>query len=80
MWPFGVRAQQAKSRRVGLLVAGFASDPPTNQHGLQALLDDLRARGWEEGRNILSEGRYAGSDPVRFPELAAELVELRSTS
>ena len=44
---------------------------------MQALLDDLRARGWEEGRNILLEGRYAGADPARFPELAAELVELK---
>jgi putative ABC transport system substrate-binding protein len=40
-------------------------------------LDDLRERGWEEGRNIAFERRFAGPDPARFPELAAELVELK---
>jgi putative ABC transport system substrate-binding protein len=40
-------------------------------------MDGLREHGWEEGRNVLIEARSAGSDPARFPDLAAELVALK---
>ena len=72
IWSTGTTSQSTTDGRAGDLICL----DPTNQRTLQALLDDLRARGWEEGRNILLEGRFAGSDPARFPELAAELVEL----
>src|SRR5262245_60823977 len=63
-------------RRVGILMSGLAADPATRKV-LQALVDGLRERGWQEGRNIMLEARYAGPDPARFPELAAELVALK---
>ena len=44
---------------------------------LQALVDDLREHGWEDGRNAVLEIRYAGPDPARFPELAVELDALK---
>jgi putative tryptophan/tyrosine transport system substrate-binding protein len=75
-WPFAVRAQEAKARRVGVLVTSSVSDPG-NKRTWQAFENDLRERGWEEGRNIVFERRSAGSDPARFPELAAELVALK---
>jgi putative tryptophan/tyrosine transport system substrate-binding protein len=74
--PFAVRAQEAKARRVGVLVTSSVSDPG-NVRSWQAFENDLRERGWEEGRNIAFERRSAGSDPARFPELAAELVALK---
>src|SRR5262245_23582811 len=65
-----------KPRRVGVLFSGVSSDPSTSQV-LQALVDGLREHGWEEGRNVVLEVRYAGSDPARFPEQAAELGALK---
>src|SRR5262249_2123845 len=65
-----------KPRRVGVLFIGLSSDlatPPV----LQALVDGLREHGWEEGRNVVLEVRYAGSDPARFAELVAEFDALR---
>src|SRR5262245_42543346 len=62
-----------KTRRIGILSSSSSSDPgPT----WQAFVDGLRELGWEEGPNLVLEGRFAGGDPVRFPELAAELVSL----
>ena len=63
-------------RRVGILMSGLAADPAT-RNVLQALVDGLRERGWQEERNVMLEARYAGPDPARFPELAAELVALK---
>ena len=63
-------------RRVGILMSGLAADPATKK-ALQALVDGLREHGWQEGRNVMLEARYAGPDPARFPELAAELVALK---
>jgi len=40
-------------------------------------VDGLREHGWEEGRNLILEGRFTGPDPARYPELAAELVALK---
>jgi len=65
-----------KPRRVGVLFIGLSSDPATPPV-LQALVDGLREHGWEEGRNVVLEVRYAGSDPARFAELAAEFDALR---
>src|SRR5512145_1078033 len=65
----------AKPKRVGVLMAGSLTDPFTNSLW-KALVHGLRELDWEEGRNVLIEGRFAGPDPTRFPELAAELVAL----
>jgi putative ABC transport system substrate-binding protein len=65
-----------KTRRVGVLLSGLSSDPaaiPVRQ----ALVDGLREHGWEEGRNMVLDVRFAGPDPARFLELAAELNALR---
>ena len=62
-----------RPRRVGVLFAGLSSDPSTRPV-LQALVDGLREHGWEEGSNVVLEVRYAGPDPARFVELAAEML------
>jgi len=64
-------------RRVGVLVPWLSSDPAKRPPELQALLDGLREHGWEEGRNVVLEVRYADLDPARLLELAAELGALK---
>src|SRR5262245_46866881 len=65
-----------RQRRVGVLFSGLSSDPATRPV-LQALVDGLREHGWDDGRNVFLEVRYAGPDPARFVELAAELGALK---
>ena len=66
----------AKPRRVGILWSGSPMDPFGNRLS-KALVDGLRELDWEEGRNVLIEARFAGSDLARLPELAGELVALK---
>src|SRR5262245_14057812 len=65
-----------KLRRVGVLMNGSLTDPVIRRDW-QGLVDGLRKHGWEEGRNVVVEGRFAGPDVARFHELAAELVALK---
>jgi putative ABC transport system substrate-binding protein len=70
MWPLAARAQQ-KIPRVGFMGNSTA--------GLEANLvgafrDGLRELGYEEGRNIAIEYRWADGNYARFPTLVAELI------
>ena len=68
-----VEAQQpARIPRVGILFFGSR-----NQPHLAVLQQGLRDLGYVEGKNIAFEYRYADGDLNRFPELAAELVQLK---
>jgi putative ABC transport system substrate-binding protein len=42
-----------------------------------SFLDGLREHGWEEGLNIVIEGRWTEGRPERYIELASELVSLK---
>src|SRR5262249_56185588 len=42
-----------------------------------ALFEGLRELGYEEGRNLIVERRYAGDRTERFQEFAAEMVRLQ---
>src|SRR3712207_593115 len=57
-------------RRIGLLLF---SNPQTDPN-TQAFRRALRDLGYEEGRNVLIDYRYAEGKPERLAELAAELV------
>ncbi len=71
--PVAAEAQQAgKVYRIGYL--GTVPPPP---HMWEPLLEGLRERGWVEGRNIVLERRFSEGWVERFPDLAAELVQLR---
>jgi putative ABC transport system substrate-binding protein len=73
LWPVVATGQQRGAvPRVGVLSPGF-TDPP----GLGALYEALRDLGYEDGRNVIIERRYANWQADRFPELAAELVRLK---
>jgi putative ABC transport system substrate-binding protein len=65
-----------KVRRVALLATTSSADAAMKR-ATQALVDDLRDLGWEEGRNLIIEQRFAGPNPARMSELAGELVDLK---
>jgi putative ABC transport system substrate-binding protein len=69
-WPLPVLAQ-AKVYRIGYIGTRF--DAPL----WQSFLDDLRKHGWEDGRNVVVEGRWAEARPGGYVELASELVSLK---
>lgn len=62
-----------KARRIGILFTSPPSDPGIPRLR-KAFMSDLRERGWEEGKNVVLEERFAGGDAARFPALAAELI------
>ena len=63
---------QAKVYRIGYIGTRF--DAPL----WQSFLDDLRNHGWEDGRNVVVEGRWAEARPGGgYVELASELVSLK---
>src|SRR5437899_5129076 len=70
---FSADAQTGKVHRVGVLVTSSAS---VNQPQSQALRQGLRDLGYEEGRNVVIEYRWADGDLERLPRLAKELVAL----
>src|SRR5262249_48496344 len=72
-WPRAARGQQPrKVWRLGVLQGGAPPEPL-----LDATKDGLRDLGYIEGRNIAFEVRWAEGKVDRFPDLAAELVELK---
>ena len=62
-------AQQAQK----LFRVGWLCSESTTQ-GLKVFVKALKARGYDEGRNIQIEQRYAYGNPERLQELADELV------
>ena len=71
--PPAVDAQPAsKHPRIGILRPGSPPDPL-----LDAFRQGLRELGYEEGRNISIEYRWAEGRDERLPGLAAELVRLK---
>jgi putative ABC transport system substrate-binding protein len=69
-WPLAARAQQAgKVWRMGFIAHGPESF-------YDALFEGLREYGYDEGRNLIVERRYARGQAKRFKEFAAEMVRL----
>lgn len=72
--PAAGRAQRTgKVYRVGFLGVLSASDYPDS---LNAFLEGLRELGYEEGKNLVIEYRWADGREERLPELAAQLVRV----
>jgi putative tryptophan/tyrosine transport system substrate-binding protein len=75
-WPVAARAQQSeRMRRIGVLQVAVADDPEMNRR-LAAFQGELGRLGWVQGRNLRVETRWAGGDPERIRNAAAELVAL----
>jgi putative ABC transport system substrate-binding protein len=62
--------------RLGFLSA-LSGPPGTASGNVDALHDGLRALGWLEGENIITEYRWAQGNYEFLPKLAAELVDLK---
>jgi putative tryptophan/tyrosine transport system substrate-binding protein len=69
-WPLDALAQQAgRVWRMGFIAHGHESF-------YDALFEGLREYGYEEGRNLMVERRYARGQVERFKEFAADMVRL----
>jgi putative ABC transport system substrate-binding protein len=74
-WPLTARAQQPdRVRRVGVLMGAPENDPETKRR-TSALVDNLGALGWIDGRNIRFDYRIT-TDVARMRGYAAEIVDL----
>lgn len=65
---------QQRTARIGVLDPGH---PAVRGPLIEAFRQGLRERGYEEGRNVVVETRYAEGRLERLPELAADLVRLK---
>jgi putative ABC transport system substrate-binding protein len=73
-WPFVARAQEAtKAYRIGFVGLPSAGSLPERPEAFCAGLRDL---GYQDGRNIVIEYRWAEERYERLPALFAELVRL----
>jgi len=69
-WPLDALAQQSgKVWRMGFIAHGHESF-------YDALFEGLREYGYEEGRNLMVERRYARGQVERFKEFAADMARL----
>ena len=73
--PFACLAQQnGKIWRVGFFLSGSKGTGGANE---EAFLAGMRDHGYEVGRNLIVDTRYAEGDPARWPAIADELITLR---
>ena len=66
--------QKQKIRRVGYFSSGSRSAGGSIN---DAFLAGMRDYGYEVGRNLIVDARYAEGDPSRYPALADELIALK---
>jgi putative tryptophan/tyrosine transport system substrate-binding protein len=75
-WPLAARAQSSdRLRRVALLM-GFPEGDAEGRACASALQRRLEELGWQDGRNIKIETRWAGGDPGKARTFAKELVAM----
>ena len=75
-WPLMANGQQSTGiKRVGVLM-GTAEGDPDQQAMVSVFSRALADLGWNEGKNIHIEYRWAAGDTARLPALAAELARL----
>jgi putative ABC transport system substrate-binding protein len=72
-WPLAARGQQALPV-IGYLYSGA---PELSAPWTAAFRQGLSESGFNEGRNVAIEFRWANNEPRRLPELAADLVRRR---
>ena len=76
-WPMVARGQQSdRVRRVGVLT-NLTSDDPLGQVRQKAFEQELQERGWEVGRAVHIDTRWAGGASDRYRTYAADLVALK---
>ena len=77
-WPVAVVAQPASALVVGFIAAGF---PELSETALTAFRTGLRETGFDEGRNVRIEYRWAQNDRARIPGLTVPgtMISLANT-
>jgi putative ABC transport system substrate-binding protein len=73
-WPLAARAQQRQMPVVGFLATG---EPDTYAREMNAFHRGLNEGGFVDGRNVLFDYRWTGTDLGLIPALAADLVRRR---
>ena len=73
-WPMAVRAQQTRLPTIGFLATGTAT---TYAPWIAAFNGRLHDLGWDAGRTVAVEYRFAEGHSERYPEIAAEFVRLK---
>jgi putative tryptophan/tyrosine transport system substrate-binding protein len=74
VWPHWLRAQQRDVPVIGVLNASSAEAASQNYEALRGAMQQL---GYNEGRNVRFEYRFADGILDRLPRLAEELVQLK---
>ena len=76
-WPLGARAQQAERiYRIGFLTPRSHPSPTGRDAFSAAFIDGMSKLGYNEGRNLIVEWRYAAGDYTRLTGFADELVAM----
>ena len=76
MWPLAARTQQAeRTRRIAVLLGW--SETPIYRSSIDAFAQELARLGWEDGRSVQIDVRWANGDVGRIPTLAEELIALQ---
>jgi putative ABC transport system substrate-binding protein len=73
-WPLLARAEQGeKLRRVGIFM-DLSEQDAEGQARVAAFRNGLQELGWQEGRNVRFDIRWAAGEPTHMHRYAAELV------
>ena len=72
-WPLAARAQQARHRRLGVLVTTGENDPEWGSENFEA----MQGLGWTDGANLRIDYRFAAGDRDRLAASGKELVSLK---
>src|SRR6478672_1143824 len=75
-WPVAARTQQAAMPVIGVLSGG---SPSSEGEFLKAFVRSLGHAGFDEGRNVIFEYRWANDHLERLPALAADLARRNVT-
>ena len=70
-------AQQPKVRRIGFLALRSRSTAPNPDPYYDAFVKGMRELGYVEGKNLVTEWRFADGKYGRLPALATELVQMK---
>jgi putative tryptophan/tyrosine transport system substrate-binding protein len=75
-WPLAARAQQAdRVRRVGYL-SGFSEKDELSKKLQKAFWQRLSELGWQQGRNLQIDERFAAGETTLYTTYASELVSV----
>ena len=75
-WPLAARAQQGERIRRIVMLMPFDENDPEGKLRYSAFTQALADLGWNDGRNVRMDLRWAGGDANRIRALAAQLVGL----